>query len=187
MANPITQWAAAVVGSPPEAQTPDDSPRVPKNATLYLHVLNSDPRLPHRPPGYQTQYQCMDCPMWIADTNQCTIHAPDVEVLGTDSCGYWIPGEPTSTKFSVGEPHGNVTPQQSGLESNPAGFSCKHCANYVAKVLPGNVMGDSGGCNVVDYNSPGDDPGMIHPDACCAGWTRDPDVGTMPADEFIRE
>lgn len=184
--DPLTRWAMAEVGAPTAQQTPNYFPRVPKSAVLYLHVLPNDRRLRHARPGYQTQYQCMDCSMWISDLDRCTIHGQEDIVVASMSCGYWVPGMPTSSGEGS-EPHGNVTAEQSGLTDNPVGFSCKRCARYVAQVKADGTLGESGGCNAVDFNSPGDDPGMIHPDACCAGWKRDPDVGDLETGGFLRE
>lgn len=168
---------AGEIGAPPEEHRPDDAVRVSKQGTVYLHVLPD-------PDGYQTQYQCRDCPMWIGDVERCTIHGPEDVIKPFGTCGYFVRGQPVSSEGH--EPMGGVTPLQSGYEENAVGFSCKRCAAYVAMVLENGTLADSGGCQIVDYDSPGDDPGKIHPDACCAAWTKDPEVGELPTDEFPR-
>lgn len=182
----LDDWANRTVGNESssftsEERTPDDAVRVKKHGVLYLHVIPNGE-------GYQTQYECRDCPMWIADLNQCTIHGADDVIMAHGSCGFFVPGQPTSSEMGA-VPHGNVTIQQSGYEENPnqTGFSCKRCVHYVMMLDEKGQPAENGGCNVVDYNSPGDNPGSIHPDACCAAWEMDSERGALETEDFARQ
>ena len=188
MANGLANWAARTVGVEPadedrgvtsEERRDGDEFRVGKQAVLYLHVFPDN--------GLQTQYECRDCSMFVSDANQCTIHTQDTLIEPTGSCGYWVFGVPVTSEV-VGATSRMLTPLQSGYAVNPygTGFSCKRCNHFVAKVLVSGEMDESGGCNVVDFDTPGDDPGMIHPDACCNAWEADADRVQMEAGEFAR-
>lgn len=182
----LGDWASRTVGNEGESfsteeRTPDASVRVKKQGVLYLHVLPDGE-------GYQTQYECRDCPMFIADVSQCTIHGPEDVIMAHGSCGFFVPGPPTSSEAgSVA--HSNVTVQQSGYVENPAqvGFSCKRCVHYVIMLDEKGAPAENGGCNIVDYNSPGDNPGSIHPDACCTAHELDPERGALESEDFARQ
>ena len=181
----LGDWASRTVGSEGSSftsgeRTPDDARRVSKQGVLYLHVLPDST-------GRQTQYECRDCPMFISDVGQCTIHGPDDAISETGSCGYFLPGVPTTSDTGA-VPHSNVTVQQSGYMENPhgTGFSCKRCREYVMKLDDKGQPDALGGCNIVDYDSPGDDPGNIHPDACCAAWEPDATRASMQNEDFAR-
>lgn len=163
------------IGMDPDDQRPDGMPRATKQGTVYLHVLP-------RNDGYQTQYQCVDCPMWLSDTERCTIHGPEDVIRAVGSCGYWVPG--ASVTSATHEPMGSVTPIQSGYVENAPGLSCKRCAAYAPLFTSDGSMSVKGGCFIVDFNTPGDDPGIIHPNACCADWTPDDPAAGMASDEF---
>ena len=125
--------------------------QAPKQGVLYMHL-----------PG--TDYECHDCNMWIPGKDRCTVHGEDDVTLATGSCGFFIKGKPMG-----GSPHGAVTFMQSGYVENPygTGFSCKRCTFWESQKL---------GCTVVEPNSPGDDPGIIHGDACCNAWVINDEV-----------
>lgn len=118
--------------------------KISKSVVLYIHREGTD-------------YQCKDCSMWVGSVNGCTIHKPGVEIKGEGSCGLWVDGDP----MPDAEPHGYLTHETSGYDESPEGFSCKRCRHFIAE---GND------CHKTDKDSPGDDPGEIHPDACCNHW-----------------
>lgn len=120
------------------------SAKIPKQAVLYL-----------RKPD--TQYQCQDCTMFIAGSEQCSIHGPEDQIRAIGSCGFFVKGMPMPDM----KPMGEVTTQESGYVESQPGFSCKRCRFF----LPGR-----GDCQAVDKDSPGDDPHRIHADACCNNW-----------------
>lgn len=94
--------------------------------------------------------------MFLAKDERCTIHGPDDIIKPYGSCGLFVKG------YSMpGHPMGNVTKRESGYEENRPGFSCKRCEYF---------HGDEKKCEKIDHNSFGDDPGIIHPDACCNAW-----------------
>ncbi len=126
-----------------EVETPI---RVDKAGVLYLHRDGVD-------------YQCDECPMFIIDVQRCTIHQADEVILHYGGCGYWVPGTPIT--IADDEPHNLVSMIESGYVEDEDGFSCKRCALFL----------EVHDCRIVDPNSPGDDTGEIHPDACCAAWT----------------
>lgn len=180
-------WAAEVTGLPAigttEAFASQPAPAVvpakaSKAGVLYVHTRASGN-------GYQTQYQCVDCPHFIADKFQCAIHSVADVIQAYGTCGYWVCGAPQlSTAGAM--PRGNVTKEQSGYEENPAGFSCKRCVAFIPVSDSTGALLDRGGCRLVDPESCGDDPGNIHPDACCAAWSANTRVSRSLASEFRR-
>lgn len=176
--NGLGDWVERETGKDMGSREPvvDEAPtRVSKQGVVYLHVLPDED-------GQQTQYQCVDCPMWISDALRCVIHGPEDVVEGHGTCGYFVKGSPVTS--DVAEPHGNVTPIQSGYAESLVGFSCKRCAAFVPQYDDGGNLVEQSGCDVVDYDTPGDDPGFIHPDACCAAWQPSPQVADQPTEEF---
>jgi len=124
----------------------------------------------HMPRG---DYDCDDCPFWIESSRRCVLHGASDIVLPTDSCNFFCLG----VAGSFGQtPLGYVTKLESGFAHSTAGFSCKRCANWLR---------DEWGCVGVDKNSEGDDPGIIHPDACCCLWEKDPEYGDMPSEALV--
>ena len=116
----------------------------PKAVVLYIHV-----------PG--TDYECEDCLFFI--TNQkCLLHRPTDLILATDSCGLFVYGK----AIENARPLGIINPVQSGLTHSKNGFSCKRCNYFNSQPQK---------CTQVDETSDGDDPGIIHPDACCNAWS----------------
>ncbi len=116
-----------------------------------------------------TRKSCSNCPMWVSQSNRCTIHGPDQEVQRDDVCGYHVFGMPVPShkwppKPQGGYPKGTwVTPKFSGLEHVPGGTSCDTCRYYIAKGLAGL-------CNKVA----GADGQQAKVEAlgCCAAWER---------------
>jgi len=87
--------------------------RLKRDAFLYLD-----------PESYnQDQFaQCNTCRDWITGDNRCVIHAKDVEVPGSASCGFYIVGVPQV----AGTPTiGSVTSEESGLVDRPV--RCENC------------------------------------------------------------
>jgi hypothetical protein len=182
----LALWAARVVGEEDDAlQVEAASGRVSKQGVVYLHVY-PDHQGSRQPlsTGYQTQYECRDCPSWISDTRRCIAHGPDVEILATGSCSFWLYGQP---KLSAqAKPLDFITPIQSGYQNNPAGagWSCKRCRHFVAKCDEQGRLSEQGGCDLVDFRTDGDDPGMIHPDACCNANELDTMLGAVATADF---
>lgn len=116
--------------------------KVSKSSVLYIHLP-------------ATEYQCLDCTMLHAGADKCSIHQRHFRILKIGSCGLFYYGPPAGKGF------GYLTTVQTGYEENTEGFSCKRCSRFLAERLD---------CRHVDKNSPGDDPGKIHPDACCNDW-----------------
>lgn len=140
--------------------------------------------------GYQlapnTQYVCADCAAYDADDMRC-VHLRDIDVvLPLDGSNYFEKGEPESLLPRPGlgrdadgdSAAGLLTPQQIGLVHSNFGFSCKRCVNFIVGMFD---------CRRVDRTSPGDTPGMIHPDACCNLHKMDPVRGQMPTEAFREE
>jgi hypothetical protein len=116
----------------------------PKAVVLYIHVQGTD-------------YECKDCLMFIMN-ERCLIHRKDDVIKATDSCGLFIYGK----AIENARPLGIITPTQSGLTHSTTGFSCKRCTYFNSNAQK---------CTQVDETSDGDDPGIIHPDACCNAWS----------------
>lgn len=112
---------------------------IPKQVAGYVHKEN-------------TEYLCIDCPMWMQD-NLCYLHAADVLVTAIHTCNYWTDGPPVHLA-----PIGALTPLESGLARRQNGASCKRCEYWDMTTW---------NCSKIDKDSPGDDAGVIHPDACC--------------------
>lgn len=135
---------------------------VSKQATLYLH----------KP---ETQYACADCTMFLAKAERCTIHGKRDMIKSYGSCGLFVKGMPME-----GHPMGNVTKQESGYVEHGPGFSCKRCEYFDAAKQD---------CEIVDRDSPGDDPGIIHRDACCNAWEaedEEPDEDDVTLDKAAK-
>lgn len=101
---------------------------------------------------FGTEYLCPDCPRWNAD-QKCSLHGQNDIVTIIHTCNYWVIGQPQGE-----EPTGALTPLESGLALRPKGASCKRCEYWDMAAWA---------CRKVDADSPGDDPGVIHPDGCC--------------------
>lgn len=114
--------------------------KIPKSEALYVHF-----------PG--EEYDCDECVFWFSD-NKCLIHRSSFVVREEDSCGFMIEGAPDTF---YGRPHLNMDPKTTGFVRNIEGGGCRQCKFY-----------ENRDCHRVDKHSPGDDPGEIHPDACCA-------------------
>lgn len=117
-----------------------NSRKVPKSSALYVHFSGEE-------------YDCDECVFWFSD-NKCLIHRSNFSTFSEDSCGFMIQGKPDTF---TGKPHLNMDPLTTGFVRNIEGGGCRKCRFFRDK-----------DCERVDKNSKGDDPGMIHPDACCA-------------------
>jgi hypothetical protein len=116
--------------------------KISKEAVLYIHIEG-------------TEYQCCDCTLFHPSRTFCSVHQPRFIILGIGSCGLFYHGRP------AGKGSGYLTPTQSGYAESKEGFSCKRCRRFIH---------DRMDCRHVDKNSAGDDPGRIHPNACCNDW-----------------
>lgn len=118
-----------------------------KSAALYVFY-----------PG--TKYTCSECVFMKEKSTgafTCTFFVPgknNVELWG--SCNYYVKGK----VGSVEGPY-EKTKIESGYMENKEGFSCKRCEYFNPPKKK---------CEKVDENSPGNTPGIIHPDACCDFW-----------------
>jgi len=124
---------------------------IPKQVAGYVHK-------------YGTDYLCLDCPEWNAD-NLCHLHSNTQLVTISDTCNYWTQGQPEHLV-----PIGALTATESGLARRVNGAGCKRCEYF-------NV--EKWDCEKVDKDSEGDDPGVIHPDACCNAQSPDKVRGEM--------
>jgi hypothetical protein len=130
--------------------------KISKQAVLYLHKAG-------------TQYECKDCVFYRDGI--CALFSGNATVKPFGSCGLW-----TEKKPGVIVPRiATVTKTEAGYVENEQGFSCKRCEEFIL----------SGDCEKVDKDSPGDDPGMIHKNACCARFELDKKRGSMTTSELI--
>ena len=113
-----------------------------------------------------TEYNCVDCFAWMP-SNQCFLHAPDVRVPLDWTCNNWADGPLIHLA-----PIGALTPAESGLAARPAGASCKRCAYWNQETWDCGFS--------VDRESLGDDPSLIHPNACCNYQDPDSVRGNLP-------
>lgn len=124
--------------------------------------------------SYGKEYICAECPAFIPESNQCVFHGYEPGgFLPFDSCNFWMPGPPG--QFGV-SPLGYITKEESGYARSNYGFGCKRCVHFST---------DNFDCEEVDKNSLGDDPGMIHPMACCNEQSLDPVRGQMTSEALI--
>lgn len=133
--------------SPLEEEREEQEEKCTKQGTLYIHKLGTD-------------YQCKDCLHFLPDIQRCYLMGGQDVVKPYGTCGYWTEGPPNPF---VLPPTEKLTKLEAGYEERAAGFSCKRCKHFSSTKLD---------CEVVDKNSPGDDAGMIHPNACCAAWEK---------------
>lgn len=103
-----------------------------------------------------TDYRCKDCISLIPQRRKCEVHSIQDTTLPNGYCIQWVYGKPKGVK-----PLGCVTPLESGYGELKNGTKCIRCAHF-------NGRDD---CDLVDKESPGDDPYMIHPQACCDNQT----------------
>ena len=101
----------------------------------------------------QVKRRCGTCPMFLKDIDKCSIHGPDYYIDGKSMvCGYWIPGEPTTSKEH--KPMKSVTPEISGLvNTTKGGTHCASCIHFDKENLA---------CEIVK--------GQITENDCCAFW-----------------
>ena len=59
--------------------------------------------------------------------------------------------------------------------TNKNGFGCRRCEHM-------DLEGQD--CSAVDKDSPGANPGKIHPYGCCTLWEKDPKRGNWPEEKF---
>lgn len=109
-----------------------------------------------RPNPDGSRKMCANCIMWVAPSQQCTIHDPDLSVPEKAVCGYHIYGAPTNAWM---EHPGiqRVDPNDSGLEQTDEGTSCNNCRFF-----------DEGYCTAVidTYGA----TAQVDPMGCCARW-----------------
>lgn len=114
--------------------------KISKANALYVHFSGEE-------------YDCDDCALWLT-SERCIVHRSNFDVRGKDSCGFMIQGSPDTFR---GRPHLNMDPDQTGFVRNIEGGGCSICKHFGPR-----------DCELVDKDSDGDDPGEIHPRACCA-------------------
>jgi len=118
--------------------------KVSKQGALYIHRTNTD-------------YRCKDCIMFIPSMERCWIHS-DIQVIKPNgTCGYFVKGKPQPNL----KPLSLVSAKESGYIEFKSEGGCDGCEYF------SSFKRD---CQVVDKDSPGDDPGEIHPKACCANF-----------------
>lgn len=121
------------------------SEKLSKAAVLYIHIKG-------------TRYQCKDCAAFLPKEDGCAFHLRSEFIRPYGECGLFLLGKPeTYTK----RPHHPLLKVESGYFEQKEGSSCNDC-EYFAKQFRN--------CAKVERDSPGDDPGEIHPDACCNNY-----------------
>ena len=123
---------------------------------------------------YEADYTCGECV--FAKGTGCAFFGPGETIsLTKGGCNYYTHGEPGEIKIPW---LGMFTKDQLGYVENKNGFSCKRCEYFDYE------------CNLcnkgVDPNSPGDTPGLIHPNGCCDFQEPDAKRGQMSREEVLR-
>ena len=124
--------------------------------------------------GYQfkpnTQYECGDCVFYLPDHRKCQLLSDAESVLPFDGCTYFVKGVPetlgTERLYALNS-------LEADYSRSNFGFSCKRCVHFIM---------ESWDCEGVNKDTPGDTPGMIHPDACCNLQEPDPVRGQLPTE-----
>jgi len=116
-------------------------------------------KIPKRSAGYihekDTNYTCGECAK-RRGVDQCAEYKKSEFVsFPYGSCNLYSIGVKGTNFISVS------TKQGTGYMESKDGFSCKRCEYF----LP-----ETRNCKKVDRNSPGPDPGVIHPNGCCNLW-----------------
>jgi hypothetical protein len=114
---------------------------VTKVGAGYIHIQGTD-------------YRCSDCSLFIPGTRRCAAHGKNDLIRANGYCIEFLYGAPNNDLVPIG----SVTKLQSGYGEDVDGTKCYRCRFFNGKIE----------CSKVDRNSPGDNPGKIHPDACCA-------------------
>ena len=131
----------------PSTEDPDKNHKlIDKEAVLYIHREN-------------TNITCGQCV--FVKGNKCKIFGISTAISrDSGSCGFFIKGEENDAIPFIG----TITKVEAGYLENKTGFQCKRCEEFLI---------EERACKKVDKNSKGDDPGMIHPNACCNRWEAD--------------
>jgi hypothetical protein len=125
--------------------------KFPKQSVGYTHAEN-------------TNYTCPDC-VFNVSKGQCAVLGRAGTISEFGGSNFFIFSPPNDRAREKMPYVGPLTKNEIGYVENKPGFSCKRCEYFVG----GTAMD----CKKVDKDSPGDDPGMIHPDACCNRWEKD--------------
>jgi len=131
--------------SPIEAKHKSEESKIDKQVVLYMNCPETD-------------YKCEQCLYYKEE--KCALYGPTFPIKPYGGCNLWIHAEPG--KFTIPWV-GLVTKEQTGYMENKEGFSCKRCEEF----LP-----EQNACKKVNRFSPGDDPGIIHFNACCNRWEK---------------
>lgn len=148
----------------PSTEDPDKHQKlIPKEVVLYIHRDN-------------TNITCGQCV--FVKGNKCKLFGIGTTISASaGTCGFFIKGEENDAVPFIG----TITKVEAGYMENKTGFQCKRCEEFL---IPERA------CKKVDKNSKGDDPGQIHPDACCNRWEADKVRARLDAvqlDEFIKK
>lgn len=121
----------------------------------------------------ETQYTCGECV--FAKGSACSFFGPSSKIdLKKGSCNYYTHGEPGEIMVPW---IGVFTKEELGYVENKNGFSCKRCEYFDY---------ENSDCNKsVCKDSPGDTPGLIHPNACCNYQEPDSKRGQMSTEEVL--
>ena len=102
----------------------------------------------------ESRKTCANCMMLLKDIYRCSILGPDIEVTRHMVCGYYLNGEPMTSKKHP--PMRVIDPEYAGLiEFVGDGTSCDNCKEFV----------EPDGCEIVR--------GFIDGLGCCAAWHND--------------
>lgn len=121
--------------------------KLSKGSVLYLHVKGTD-------------YQCRDCAAFLPDADGCAFHVRSEVIRPYGGCGLFLLGKPGT--YTV-RPHHPLLKVESGYVESREGFTCRRCEYFAESRFD---------CEVVDRDSPGDDPGEIAPGGCCNNWEK---------------
>lgn len=98
-------------------------------------------------------YRCDDCWKFLRKPLQCAEFSKEDLVRAEGYCKYFGYGDPPHGL----RPQGSYTPEQALYGELDDGTLCRNCEHFSGK----------DDCRRVKKDSPGDTPGIIHPDGCC--------------------
>lgn len=128
---------------------------ISKKASVYIHAGDGN-------------YHCKDCKEADKNVVVCRWMRATDKISSIGGCTKWKEGAP---KFDPKKDSFlGCSPEELKYEENKVGFGCRRCTHFKRKVWA---------CGTVDKDSPGPDPGVIHPMACCDDWDKDKTFGEV--------
>ena len=108
----VDNVAAALQRPSTNKATSSKGKKIDRSAFLYLEPETDEPEFA----------QCLTCIHFVEDEERCVILGDDLEVLPTDSCALYIPGEPRAEPDDI---ETLVSPEDAGFVKGEV--RCENC------------------------------------------------------------